>query len=99
MTFRLSKWSKYMYRGMPNMTAPYQSNRDWYDWDALIQSCTDMTETPKKFFSRISILHTWDCDTLKSNDQKNLGRLSHIYTRLDQDVSVILVQILVQASH
>ena len=31
-----------------------------------------MTETPR-FFSRFSILHTWDCDMLKNNGYRPLG--------------------------
>ena len=51
-----------------------QANR-WheYDWDTLTQSCTDMTETPKKICSRFSIVHTWDIDRLKNNEGKIWG--------------------------
>ena len=96
---------------MPNRTAPNQSNRDRYEWDTKLTVDTNMTETPwpnlaqvwlrhpKNFWSRFSILHTWDCDTLKNNDQKILGRLSHICARLGQGVSVILVSMVSLVSH
>ena len=81
-----------------------------YDWDTKLTIDTDMTETPwpklaqiwlrrpKKFCFRFSILDTWDCDTRKNNDQKNLGRLSHICASLGQGVSVILVSTIILAS-
>ena len=82
----------------------------WYDWDAKLTVDTNMTETPwpelahiwlrrpKKFCFRFSILHTWDCDTHKNNDQKILGRLSHICASSGQGVSVILVSTVSLAS-
>ena len=78
---------------------------------------TDMTETLEPEFVVIwlrrqacfSILHTWDCDTVKNNDQKigesqsylcNFGsrRLSRISVNGKLGVSVISLQTLVQAS-
>ena len=58
-----------------------------------------MTETPQNFFCfRFSILHTLVCDTLKNNDQKNLGRLSHICASLGQGVAVISVSMVTLTS-
>ena len=71
----------------------------WYDWDALTQTCTDMTETPKNFFACFSILHIWDWDTLKNNDDKDLRRLSHICASLGQGVSVISMSNVSLVSH
>ena len=82
-----------------------------YDWDTKLTIDTDMTETPwpklaqiwlrrpKKFCSRLSILHSYDCDTLQNNDQKILGRLSHICASLGQGVSVISVSTVSFVSH
>ena len=53
----------------------------------------------QKNCSRFSILHTWDCDTLKINNQKILGVLSHISVNGKLGVSIISLQNLVQASH
>ena len=63
----------------------------WYDWDTSARTCTDMTETPKKFCSCILILHTWDCVRIKNNDENFFRRLSHIYASLCRGVSVISV--------
>ena len=100
-----------MYRGIPDMTAPNQSNRDRYDLDAKSTHEIDMIETLEQEFAviwlrgpayrwhqlrrldpnlhrydwgRFSILHTWDCDTLKNNVKKNLERLSHICVSFGQ---------------
>ena len=84
---------------------------EWYEWDTKLTVDTDMTETPwpklaqiwlrrpKKFCSRFSILHSYDCDTLQNNDQKFLGRLSHICASLGQGVSVISVSTVSFVSH
>ena len=54
-----------------------------------------MTETSEKICFRFSILHTCDCDTLKNNDKKKLGRLSHTSVNGKFGVSVISLQSLV----
>ena len=65
---------------------PLEPNLHRYDWDVQ-----------KNFWFPFSILHTWDCDTLKNNDKK-MGRLSHICASLGQGVSVILVSTVSLAS-
>ena len=98
----------------PDMSATNQSNRDRYDsyhmsetrgvplrllWlRRLNQSLHRYDWDAQKICSRFSILHTWDCNTLKNNDQKILGRLSHICASLGQGVSVILVSTVSLAS-
>ena len=84
------------------MTASKWPKWDRYERDARFTTETDIIETPwpklaqiwlghPNFFCfRFSILHTWDCDTLKNNDQKIWG-VSVISASLGQGVSVILV--------
>lgn len=61
---------------------------EWYDWDAKRTVDTEIIETPKNC-SCFSILHTFDCNRMKT--MKNCGRLNHNCASLGQGDSVISV--------
>ena len=108
-----SNWDRYEWDAWTRVWSG-MSHTVWlipYEWDTKLTVDTDMTETPwpklaqiwlrrpKKICSRFSILHSYDCDTLQNNDQKILGRFSHICASLGQGVSVISVPTVSFVSH